>query len=35
MTGIKERQWASEDQDTSDLAFEASKKRLKMQESHL
>ena len=34
MTGIKERR-ASEDQDTSDLAFEASKKRLKMQESHL
>ena len=35
MTGIKERRWASENQDTSDLAFEASKKRLKMQESHL
>lgn len=35
MTGIKERRRASEDQDTSDLAFEASKKRLKMQESHL
>ena len=34
MTGIKET-LASEDQDTSDLAFEASKKRLKMQESHL
>ncbi len=26
MTGIKERRWASENQDTSDLAFEASKK---------
>ncbi|MEN2037302.1 beta-ketoacyl-ACP synthase III [Staphylococcus haemolyticus] len=29
MTGIKERRWASEDQDTSDLAFEASKKAIK------
>ena len=28
MTGIKERRWASEDQDTSDLAFEASKKAI-------
>ena len=27
-TGIKERRWASEDQDTSDLAFEASKKAI-------
>ncbi|MDU2098220.1 MAG: beta-ketoacyl-ACP synthase III [Staphylococcus sp.] len=29
MTGIKERRWASENQDTSDLAFEASKKAIK------
>ena len=29
MTGIKERRWASENQDTSDLAFEASKKATK------
>ncbi|MDM7881730.1 beta-ketoacyl-ACP synthase III [Staphylococcus borealis] len=28
MTGIKERRWASEEQDTSDLAFEASKKAI-------
>lgn len=28
MTGIKERRWASEDQDTSDLAFDASKKAI-------
>ena len=28
MTEIKERRWASEDQDTSDLAFEASKKAI-------
>lgn len=28
MTGIKERRWASENQDTSDLAFEASKKAI-------
>lgn len=28
MTGIKERRWASEDQDTSDLALEASKKAI-------
>lgn len=28
MTGIKERRWASEGQDTSDLAFEASKKAI-------
>ncbi len=28
MTGIRERRWASEDQDTSDLAFEASKKAI-------
>ena len=25
MTGIKERHWADDDQDTSDLAYEASK----------
>ena len=31
MTGIKERRWAREDQDTSDLAYEASKKLLQMQ----
>ncbi|MCE5096454.1 ketoacyl-ACP synthase III [Staphylococcus devriesei] len=28
MTGIKERRWAREDQDTSDLAYEASKKAI-------
>ncbi|MCJ1662527.1 ketoacyl-ACP synthase III [Staphylococcus sp. NRL 18/288] len=28
MTGIKERRWANEDQDTSDLAYEASKKAI-------
>lgn len=28
MTGIKERRWASEEQDTSDIAFEASKKAI-------
>ena len=31
MTGIKERRWAREDQDTSDLAYEASKKLLQTQ----
>ena len=29
MTGIKERHWANEDQDTSDLAYEASVKAIK------
>ncbi len=29
MTGIKERRWASEDQETSDLAYEASVKAIK------
>ena len=29
MTGIKERRWANEDQDTSDLAYEASVKAIK------
>ncbi|EKU48075.1 beta-ketoacyl-ACP synthase III [Staphylococcus massiliensis] len=29
MTGIKERRWAREDEDTSDLAYEASKKAIK------
>ena len=28
MTGIKERRWSRDDQDTSDLAYEASKKAI-------
>ncbi len=28
MTGIKERHWADDDQDTSDLAYEASVKAI-------
>lgn len=31
MTGIKERRWASEDEETSDLAYKASLKQLRMQ----
>ena len=30
MTGIKERHWADEDQDTSDLAYNASIKAIGM-----